>query len=64
MHVVNSLDVDAKKAAGGSVNVSRLFYSVLLCVSVVAYVTMSEVYDALISVQNINSVIIIFNSII
>ena len=31
---VNCLDVDARKAVGGSVNVSRLFYSVLVCVCV------------------------------
>ena len=32
----------SKKAAGGSVNVSKLFYSVLICVCVKAYVTMNE----------------------
>ena len=30
--VVNCLDVNARKTAGGSENVSRLHYSVMLCV--------------------------------
>ena len=36
---MNYLDVDARKAAGSSVKVSRLLYSVLLCVYVEVYVT-------------------------
>ena len=47
MLVVNCLDVDARRAAEGSVNVSRLFNSVLVCVCVEAYVTMNEMSDAI-----------------
>ena len=43
--VVNCLDVDATKVTGDSVNVSRLFYSVLLCVYEDMYVTVSEKYQ-------------------
>ena len=47
---MNCLDVDARKAAGSSVNVSKLSYSVRLYVCVEASVTVNEMYDALFSI--------------
>ena len=45
---MNYVDVDATKAAGSSVNVSRPFYSVLLCVYVEDYSVCDHVERALI----------------
>ena len=40
--VLNYLDVDTRKVASSSVNVSRLFYSVPICVYVEAFVTVQS----------------------